>query len=125
MVMPLVQTTFPEYLAQLDRCLARVDALGLSWRRTRFERYRNALEEAASAAYPRIVKLDEPGMRERDRLLREAAIQSEQLMVSSEMWDEQHQEILASTLKLVLNGRDLPPTKTKDGDGPRATRPGA
>jgi len=118
---PIVRSSFPEYLTQVDRCLAQVDALGLRWRATRFDRYRSALEEAAKAVYPRVVDVKDPAQRERDRLLREAAIQTEQLMVSSETWDEQSQDVLSSKLKIVLKGRDLPSTKTKDDEGPRNT----
>lgn len=55
---------------------------------------------AAAVVYPRVVGLKEPAQRERDRLLCEAAIQSEQLVVSSETWDEQAQDVLTSKLKI-------------------------
>ncbi len=115
--MILGKTSFVEFNLELAHVLDRVTTLGLKWKNTRFDLYKQRWQEAAQLTYPRTVTRSEF---EVERHFFEAASQCQQLVRSASIWDSLERSVLVDKLKKVLNGKELPPVENFD-DEPRNT----
>lgn len=98
--------TLRDSLMGLDDALSQIEAHGLRWRGTRFDRYRQAIqdarEEIAAGHLQWAERLDSRA------LLLEALSQSSQLARSIPVWSTVTPDALRLRLAQVLSGRELP-----------------
>jgi hypothetical protein len=103
-------------LADLDRVLERVEKLGVTWRGSRFEAYRNELA-AHRAPTPEFVKAFHEDAT-KQRLTFEAGMQFTQLIMAERAWDALEAHLVKKTLAAVFEGPTIDPPSD---DRPRNT----
>lgn len=103
--------------ADIDRVLERVRSLGVEWRGTRFEKYRDELAAQVSST-PAFVESFR-GDEQRQRLMFEAGAQLVQVVMAERVFDLLDTRLLAASLRIIFDRG--PELDAPSDDRPRNT----
>lgn len=107
--------SFADFAVEFEVVLERLDRLGVRWGGgRRFDVYRKAFAREATLPHPRKVERSDAAEWAFSALLREAAVQAQQLVLSSEIWSTLDQEVLTKKLRLIVRGPSMPPPAKDD-----------
>lgn len=112
----ITRTSYAQFHEVARAGLGRLSSLGVRWKGTRFETYRDLLLEAAARTYPRRIdwRNDRPALLEE----LEAIGQTIQLGCAVALRSHVDRKLLEERLRFVVGGRAIP---TEDDDKPRNT----
>lgn len=93
--------SWAEFHDQMSRVLADVEALGVTWRGTRFSRYLRRAQDLASMEPESVA--NRPG----ERITGEALSQGLQLIEAARLFPSVRSDVLVQKLRHVLDGADV------------------